>query len=451
MMATVSAAVCDRERRAPGGITGAVSRSIVARLAHGIAWNALGGIVAQGGSFATMVALARILGKSAFGEFAMTQSTLVALTSLSSLALGITATKYVSEYRSRDPERAGRILGLCTLVTLAAALVLSLAVVILTPQLSVRREGVDTLASGLRLGAGYLFFTTMTGYQLGALAGFESFRAMAWIGVGTSVVNLTLSWIMAVRWGLPGAVLAQSVGATILWMLSQVVLRRECRLANVVVSYAGAWRHRSILLHFSMPAAGCGVVTAFAIWWCNAQLVRAHGYGDLAIFNAAGNMRALVLFVPTLIGRATLPVLNHLKASQRLADYRRTFWATVALNACIASVLAAGLALGGQKFLLLFGKAFVGSRSLVLLLLGAVVLEAVANILFQALFTEGRIWRNLGIIAVWAGVLVVCVLLTVRVHGAAGVALSYLCAWGVSAALYTLAAQCRIGREHVAS
>ena len=47
--------------------------------------------------------VARILGKGAFGQFALILSTAIAITSVAGLGLGVTATKYVSEYRTADP------------------------------------------------------------------------------------------------------------------------------------------------------------------------------------------------------------------------------------------------------------------------------------------------------------------------------------------------------------
>ena len=72
-------------------------------------------------------------------------------------------------------------------------------------------------------------------------------------------------------------------------------------------------------------------------------------------------------------------------------------------------MLAACLFLGGPKALRLFGRDFAATPGLLAMVLGSVVLEVIASTLFQALFTSGRIWRNLAINSVWAGVLIACV------------------------------------------
>jgi O-antigen/teichoic acid export membrane protein len=67
---------------------------------------------------------ARVLGRTVFGEFGMIQSTLNMFMTFANLGVGLTATKYVAEFRKTDPQRAGRIIAMST----AMAAVLGTAV-----------------------------------------------------------------------------------------------------------------------------------------------------------------------------------------------------------------------------------------------------------------------------------------------------------------------------------
>jgi len=53
-------------------------------------------------------------------------------------SLGLMSTKYVAEHRRRDPERAGRVMGLATLTGVGATALVSLALVFLAPMLAER-------------------------------------------------------------------------------------------------------------------------------------------------------------------------------------------------------------------------------------------------------------------------------------------------------------------------
>jgi len=423
-----------------------VAASAMARLFQGAAWNTLAGVAAQGSSFLSCVVVARILGRDGFGKFTLVQSTVLALTSLASLGLGITATKYVSQFRTTDPERAARTLGLSSLVALAASVCFSLAVVVFAPELAASAGRSGDLVPDLRLSALYVCFITLNGYQAGALAGLESFHWIARISVIYGILSLPLTWALTCWMGLRGAVLAQGANALLLWLLYQHALSREGCRHDVTVRYRGAWRERSALVRFSVPATASGIIGSAAIWWCNMTLVRISGYPELAIFAAVSNIRLMILFVPTLITRVASPVLNSLLAAGDGAGYHRTFWRTVALNGAIALSLAAVFTLAGEWILRLFGKAFVAPRLLIGLLLCSVVIEVVACNLYQAIFTDGSLWWQVAVIIVWTGALIVSSRLAIPRWGSSGLALSYAIAWSCSAISYGTLALFRKGR-----
>jgi O-antigen/teichoic acid export membrane protein len=402
------------------------------RAVRGVVWSTLGSVVAQGGTFLSSVVLARVIGKQLFGQFALIQSTAIALTSLASLGLGVTATKYVSEYRDSQPEKAGRIIGLSSMVALITSLCSSLGLVVFAALLLPDR----TLIPELRLSAMYVFFITINGYQIGALAGLEAFQKVATINLMYGPVAVLSTWALASWLGLRGAVLAQGFCSLLLWVQYQAALTSDCRAASIRIFYRGIWREHSALIRFAIPATLSGISGSLAIWWCNLMLTRSSGYSELAIFSAANNLRLMVMFLPALVARVTAPILNNLLVNGNLLAYRRTFWEAIALNGGIALILATVLAVAAPQILGLFGKDFVGSAGLIWLLLSSVVIEVVACNLYQAIFTSGSLWRQAGINALWTIVLVTCSLFAIPRYGAAGLAGAYLAAWCGSAVLY---------------
>ena len=413
-----------------------IPRSTSERLLRGVGWNAAGCIIGQSASFAGSVVVARCLGKEVFGQFALVQTTVAAFSTLASLGLGTTAMKFVSEYRTRDPEKAGIILGLSSLVAFVAAALFSAALVLCARWLVVGSAGTPVLAAAMRLSALYLFFITVNGYQMGALSGLEAFRGIASINVAYGLATLVLTWAASQWFGLCGATLAQGLSAALLWVLYHYTLKAECRRRNIVVTYRGVWNERSALYRFSVPTTTAWMISSLAVWWSNAALARASGYAGLAVFSAVNNMRLMVLFMPLIIGRVTAPLLNNMLAAGDLWGYRKTFCGSVALNGSTAILAATILALAGRYVLHLFGKGFAGSSALILLLLGAAALEVIASSLYQAVFAGSSLWRQVVINGVWTVVLVATLQLTVSRHGVSALALAYLAAWSSSVILY---------------
>ena len=56
------------------------------------------------------VLLARLLGRHDYGELGMIYSSIELFGIFGGFGLGLTATKYIGEFKRRDPQRAGRIL-----------------------------------------------------------------------------------------------------------------------------------------------------------------------------------------------------------------------------------------------------------------------------------------------------------------------------------------------------
>jgi len=137
------------------------------RLIKGTALNLIAVGFNQGSTLIANIIVARILMKQGFGEYAMVQSTLLTVAVLSQLATGYTALKYIAEFRSSDPERAGRIMGLCALVSALMAGVGTLLLIAMAPWLAGAMLKAPHLAVALMIGSVFLFFSAINGYQTG--------------------------------------------------------------------------------------------------------------------------------------------------------------------------------------------------------------------------------------------------------------------------------------------
>ena len=82
------------------------------RLARGVFWSMAGAVISRGLMLAATVLVARMLGKTVYGELGMIQSTVGMFGVFAGFGLGLTATKHVAEFRESDADRAGRIIGL---------------------------------------------------------------------------------------------------------------------------------------------------------------------------------------------------------------------------------------------------------------------------------------------------------------------------------------------------
>ena len=405
--------------------------SLRARFRNGISWNVAGAILNNGANFLTNIAIANLLGREIFGQYGMIQSTLTTFVGIAQAAGGITATKYVAEFRSSDKERAGRVLGLCAATTVATGLVSTLLILLCAPWLAGTTLKASFLARPLQIAAAVVFFTVTNAYQMGALAGLESYREWAIANGLQGPIQLGICSFSAWRWGLQGAVAGLLATSAVRWLILHMALRREANRQGISLRYSGLWQERAILLGFALPAAISSLSTAPAIWLGNTFLVRlTGGYSQLALFSAAVNLKNVVIFLPMLLNNVGMSLLNNQRGENNRSRYRTVFWTNLVLTGTSAIAGAALIGIFGAHLLRLFGKTFPEGQGILAVLLCAAVIEAIAMAFYQVIQSEEKMWFSL--LAVVLPRDIALVLLAYRLtpaYGAVGLGFAHLIAW----------------------
>jgi O-antigen/teichoic acid export membrane protein len=399
------------------------------RLIKGSALNLIAVTFNQGSTLIANIIVARILLKQAFGEYAMVQSTLLTVATLAQLATGYTAAKYIAEYRSIDPRRAGRIMGLCALVSALMAGVGAVLLIGLAPWLAGNMLKAPHLASALMIGTGFLFFSSINGYQTGALSGLEAFSSLAKAGVASGIAAVATISLGAWWGGLNGAVIGLSISAIMRCVIHNRRLRFESQLQEIIPQYRGSMRQeREIVLKFAVPAALSGYFSVPMIWLASSFLVRQPGgYGEMALYSAANNFRILVLFLPNVMNNVGVSILNNEKAKGDVTRYHRLFISNLfyIFLALLGGIIVIGIF--GRRLLQLFGKDFGEGSFLLWLLLISSFFEGLSIALFQYIQSKAKLWLSFFIINVpRESFLVVLAYFLVQSNGGAGLASAYM-------------------------
>jgi O-antigen/teichoic acid export membrane protein len=312
-----------REDLAPAG-------PLRARFTAGVMWSVIGAVVSRGFTLAASVVCARLLGKERFGELGIIQSTVGTFGVFAGLGLGLTATKYVAEFRERDREKVGRILALSSVAALVSSTVMAVILLGASHYLAGKALANAQLAEPLAIGAGLVFFGGLNGAQTGALAGFEAFQAIARVNTQAGLCSFPLVVIGVWRWGLKGAVWGLVAAMAVNWILNYHALQRQCAGAGIRHSFRNLHRERSVLHKFSLPALLASIVVGPALWFCSTMLVhQKNGYGQLGLYTAADRWRLLILFVPTSVFGMLVPVLSNLYGSGDQLGFRKMFRANL--------------------------------------------------------------------------------------------------------------------------
>ena len=415
-----------------------------ARLVRGVGWNLVATVFTQGSTFALHLILANLWGRQAFGQYAIVQSTLTALTSGAQVVTSTTATKYAAELRTRDPARAGRILGLCGMVALAVALLTSLTLLVGADAIASRVLKDPSLTGPLMIVSAAILFNVVSGFSSGALAGLESFPAIGRAGMLSGTLYVVITAAGGWAYGITGATLGLALSALLQCVVLLVALVSEASGRGIRITTHAVTQEMGVLFSFLAPSAFNSLVAFPAIWVANTFLVRQDGgFQQMALFSAANSFRILVLFLPAIVNNVGLSLLNSQRGVAHEGRYRRVFWTNLLLNGGMVTVGAAAVALTGRWLLGSYGDDFRVGYPVLLILMLSTLPETVAIAVLQTIQSRGKVWLSFFAIVVpcYGTLAVLAYVLTVD-HGARGLAWSYTAAMSVS----LVAALCIVSR-----
>lgn len=397
-----------------------------ARFAGAIRWNVAASVVAQASAFVLNIVFAKLMGRDTFGQFAIIQGTLTLVALLTQVGASA-ATRFVAEHRSVDSRRAGRVLALLRTATFAAS---ALASLLLLAGASVVASSVlkaPQLTPALAIVAATLVASNMHSYNLGVLAGLESFRAVAWLSAVAGASYLVAGAVGAKLGGLNGALVGQLVSNLVLWALSTVAVRRACRAQGVIVTSDEMWSERSVLSGFVLPGMVSMLISAPALWFASAYLVRLPGgYGQMAFYSVANSMRLGIMLVPTLLYSVGLSLMSNQVGLGDERRYQRVYWVNLMLSVGITLAAALAVVVIAPLLLRMYGKEFHATYSVILVLVMSTLFESAAMAMAQVLWAHAKVWQSVWLIWIprYASIVAFTVLLAPR-HGAIGVAIAY--------------------------
>ena len=412
--------------------------SLRARLASGAMWALLAAVAGQAAGAAVGIVIARVIGRERFGELGMLRSTLAMFEAFSSLGAGAVAVKYVAELRETNPERAGRLIGLASIIALVCGCVMTLLVLVGAQSLA--RHALDgpnaadapRLVALIRWMAPVLPFSALSAVYVGALNGVGAFKALSMGTLAIALLNSGVAVALVLVAGVPGVILAQ-LGCTVVGLvIFRALLARKCRATGITIRYRDSWAERRVVWHFAVPTVLGSILVAPVMWICNAILVNSpRGYAQMGLFNAANQWRVMLLFLPSVIAGPLLPIMSNLYGTGQFARLRRALIKSLSANILMVGLAASVVACFSRWLMGLYGRGFEDAVPTLLTVLGVAVLLAAGTVVAQLITSTGAMWMGLSFNAMWAAVMIVSAMILVPRLGALGLGLSYVIAYFV--------------------
>ena len=406
-----------------------ISHSPMARrIASGTLWSILGKGIGKGSTFVSMVLIARILGKEAFGDFGLIKSTAVTFVTFSAFGVGLTATKYIAEFLHSDKERVGRIVGLSYFFTFFSSLVVASAFWLAVPWLCVSVLQSPHLVGLMRLGAVLLFLATFYESQHGVLTGFQDFRGHALSSIMAGLTMLPIYVTGAYYWGLPGAVTGAVIAIGLSVAINSVFIYHNMKRYAIRYRFLQAVQEWEVLGQFSFPIVLKAVVWGVSFWGCQMMLgAQQGGSAQLGIFYAAMVIYTVIIAVPQACARLYIATLSEMLGKGDLKRLRKTIFLSFSINMAAATAIALPFLFFPSLLMTwCFGEPFrEGSSTLVLVSLAA-ILHTVGEVVDQIMVSTEKCWTNCGYTIAGAATTLLAAFWIIPIWGSIGLALALL-------------------------
>lgn len=403
-------------------------RGAARTLAPAVLWQLTGAIANQGSTLVANIVLANILGASVFGQYALVSSTVVAASQLAQLGLGVTATKYVAQWRLREPQRAGDVIALCCLVGTALAIAATAALALGAGVIARSVMHAPGLAGILAFAAGFVPFAIVNGCLIGALAGLSRFESVGRVLLAAGIAYVTLCVSLGRIFGLNGAIVGVIVSSVFQTVMLVVAVLRSLHAAGMHVRWKRALRESSVLFRFAIPGALGGLTSIPALWFGTALIARhAHGTVEVALYAAAYNLAMLVLFVPNVLNSVVASFLNSRMGAADHGGVQSLYRFNMLVALGLVMLGALFTALLSSPLLSVYGAQFRAARPALLVLLVATIPEICTIAMSQRLQLHSRMWSALFTINIPRDLsIVIAAVLLVQAYGAVGMAFAYL-------------------------
>ncbi|MEO7863560.1 MAG: oligosaccharide flippase family protein [Nitrospirales bacterium] len=367
------------------------------RLVHGTLWSFSGSLISRVMALAAAMLVARMLGKASYGELGIIQSTIGMFGTLAGFGMGTTAAKFVAEFRSTDPAKAGKVIALSSLLSWSTGITLGATLFFLSPWLTRSAFAAPELSPYIQLSALLVLLGAVNGAQTGVLSGFEAFRKIAWVNGLTGILNFPLVVGGAMLFELSGVIWGMIIAQAIGCLANVLVWKREAaRLHIPIVPWASATSELPLLWRFAVPAALGSLLVNPVSWATTAMLARQpDGFEHVGALSAANQWFGALLWFPYVMAQSVMPVLSERLGVNDAARSTRLFIVSIKITAAITLPFVVIGSLLSRQIMGAYGEDFADDWPTLVVSLATGAVIAVQVPVGNMIAASNRMWLGL--------------------------------------------------------
>jgi len=411
--------------------------SSVKSLIHGFSWTFLGAVSSRALMLVGSIFVSRYLGPEEYGEFAIIQTTVNMVTELLGLAAGLSAAKYIAQYKKNDPQKASLYLSINILIAGCTGVLGWFVISYFAGPIASQVLDNDQLVPLLMIGAYSLFFASLVGGFTGAMNGLEAFSTTAKVSITVGFVSLISQVVAVINFGLIGVVYAILIVRAINAFLLFLNLKVKMKDSKMIFHFKG-WQENIVnVLNFNIPALISSILVVPVTWLGSVMLVNFSDYKELGIFNAANQWRIALLFIPSTIAAVALPMLSKFHG-EKSKDFHKILAFNIVINSFVAVIMTFGVYFFAPLIMSFYGEAYSEGFVVLQIIIISAGLAAINNVVGQAIMSMGKMWHGCGFNCIWGITYLAFAYQLIQSDGARGLAISSLIAFALHTILQSL-------------
>ena len=354
-------------------------------------WALLGNAFARGFSLLAGIVVANFLGNIEYGEYGLVRNTLLLIATLSTLGLGYTGTKFISEYSGDVSKRKYLVLLTREIlrITLCFSSVIAFLIFLFAHPLAHFLED-TTIVDAIRLLAVVIILNALTTAQIGILAGFKSFTRMSQINIIAGFCNFIFTVCCTYYWGFIGSLYGFLFSQIVNCILNYVVI------SNILKDYSvfsgmdiSARDVRITLIRFSLPIALQELSYSLCSWGTSVLALKMTDYGEIGLYSASIQWTSIVLFIPGVLRNVAL---SYMSEKQSKSSRRTLFKRMLIINGCSTLFPAIIATLFSVQISNWYGGSFSDLPPVLILGMVGAVLQSLHNVCASEFMARSWIW-----------------------------------------------------------
>ncbi|WP_276680568.1 oligosaccharide flippase family protein [Empedobacter brevis] len=401
--------------------------SFARKLLFGTFWMTFGTLMSRGLLALASIVLARILTLKEYGEFGMVKSTIDNFLIFASMGIGLTTTKYMSELKDVDKDKASSMLGASLSLVTILGVSVALLVCLFSNNIAIVFLNNQELAIPLSIGGLTLIFIAINGTQMGALLGFQAFQKNSLSNILQGVFLFIGLIVGGYLFGVEGALLGNLIAIFFVSIVLQILLKKESKKFNIQINLNDWKTNIKTIYKFAIPASLSTIVVAPTIWILNTILVnQKDGYSELGLYSAVIIFSTAIQMFNGAISNVLLPIfLSKSEEKSPKKEFFNYFGSWI-----ISIIIALPLIVFPELVSLVLGSKYETDKIVPILGMSIVATLIITNRagVSRDLIIKNKMWLSVFSMGQWA-ITNLLIFYFLKEYGALGFAFSYMASY----------------------